>query len=235
MVDYYFIMLAHKRHAEIDWSADHVERARIDGMFSYEKQRWQAGDKYVAGIDEAGRGPLAGPVVAAAVMYEGNPEIPYIDDSKQLSPEFRELLFDKITNSAVSYGIAVVQVEEIDRINIYQAAFLAMRRALRKLYPAPHHVLVDGHVFPECEFKATTIIRGDRRSYSIASASILAKVHRDRLMSEYHQSFPEYGFANHKGYATVEHLNAIETYGYCPIHRRSFHPKRFQLNLDLGC
>ncbi|MCH7681147.1 ribonuclease HII [candidate division KSB1 bacterium] len=202
-------------------------------MLQYESKLWNKGKKYVAGLDEAGRGPLAGPVVAAAVVFYKNPQISMINDSKKLTEEVREYLFDLILNEALC-GIGAAEVGEIDRINIYWASFLAMDRALENLNAQPEHLLVDGRAFPRNDIPFTTIIKGDSLSYSVAAASILAKVTRDRMMREYDQEFPQYGFANHKGYATREHLDAIEEFGYCPIHRRSFHPKRFQLGLDFS-
>lgn len=209
------------------------ERKRIRKMLQYESELWNKGKKYVAGLDEAGRGPLAGPVVAAAVVFYKNPQISMINDSKKLTEEVREYLFDLILNEALC-GIGAAEVGEIDRINIYQASFLAMDRALENLNAQPEHLLVDGRAFPRNDIPFTTIIKGDSLSYSVAAASILAKVTRDRMMREYDQEFPQYGFANHKGYATREHLDAIEEFGYCPIHRRSFHPKRFQLELGFS-
>ena len=209
------------------------ERKRIRKMLRYERNLWNEGKKYVAGLDEAGRGPLAGPVVAAAVVFYENPQISMINDSKKLTEEVREYLFDLISNETLC-GIGAAEVGEIDRINIYQASFLAMDRALENLNTQPEHLLVDGRAFPRNDIPFTTIVKGDSISYSVAAASILAKVTRDRMMREYDQEFPQYGFANHKGYATREHLDAIEEFGYCPIHRRSFHPKRFQLELDFS-
>jgi len=210
---------------------DADERKRIRKMLQYERNLWNKGKKYVAGLDEAGRGPLAGPVVAAAVVFYKKPQISMINDSKKLTAEVREYLFDLILNEALC-GIGAAEVGEIDRINIYQASFLAMDRALENLNTQPEHLLVDGRAFPRNDIPFTTIIKGDSLSYSVAAASILAKVTRDRIMREYDCEFPQYGFAGHKGYATRDHLDAIEEFGYCPIHRRSFHPKRFQLELD---
>jgi len=212
---------------------DTDERKRIRKMLQYERNLWIQGKKYVAGLDEAGRGPLAGPVVAAAVVFYENPQISMIDDSKKLTEEVREYLFDLILNEALC-GIGAAEVGEIDRINIYQASFLAMNRALENLNTQPEHLLVDGRAFPRNDIPFTTIVKGDSLSYSVAAASILAKVTRDRIMREYDNEYPQYGFASHKGYATRDHLDAIEEFGYCPIHRRSFHPKRFQLGLDFN-
>ena len=212
---------------------DADEKKRIRKMLEFESTLWNEGNRYVAGLDEVGRGPLAGPVVAAAVVFEKKPNIPMVNDSKKLTEKVREQLYDLILSEALC-GIGLADVGEIDRINIYQASFVAMDRALEKLSKKPEHLLVDGNAFPRDGVDFTTITKGDSRSYSIAAASILAKVTRDRMMREYDKEFPQYGFASHKGYATREHLDAIEAYGYCPIHRRSFHPKRFQLELDFG-
>ena len=212
---------------------DTDERKRIRKMLQYERNLWNKDKKYIAGLDEAGRGPLAGPVVAAAVVFYKNPQIPMINDSKKLTEEVREYLFDLILNEALC-GIGAAEVGEIDRINIYQASFLAMNRALENLNTQPEHLLVDGRAFPRNDIPFTTIVKGDSLSYSVAAASILAKVTRDRIMREYDSEFPQYGFASHKGYATRDHLDAIEEFGYCPIHRRSFHPKRFQLELGFS-
>jgi len=205
---------------------EHEERERIETLFEFERQHWYNG-KSVAGLDEAGRGPLAGPVVAAAVMFDPEPAIPFVDDSKKLSPEVRESLYEMIVEQSLFYGIGIASVAEIDRINIYQASMLAMRRALDGLESRPDHLLVDGRLFPYDDIPATPLVKGDSRSFSIAAASILAKVTRDRLMCDYDVEYPQYCFSSHKGYATPAHLDAIEQYGFCAIHRRSFHPKRF--------
>ena len=200
---------------------------RIRKMLLYEREFWNKGFKYIAGLDEAGRGPLAGPVVAAAVIFSKQIFIPMIDDSKKLAAETREFLFGIILKEVLDYGIGISGVEEIDRINIYQASLLAMERALNNLSVRPQHLLVDGRAFTDVPIPYTTIVKGDSLCYSIAAASILAKVTRDRIMCEYDEKFPQYGFSHHKGYATQAHLDAIEEYGLCSIHRRSFHPKRF--------
>ncbi|MFQ5864770.1 MAG: ribonuclease HII [bacterium] len=210
-----------KNHQETD------ERERIRNMLAYEQELWNKGFKYIAGLDESGRGPLAGPVVAAAVIFPKDIFVPRIDDSKKLSSVVRESLYDIIVEQALDYGLGLAEVAEIDRINIYQATFLAMERALDKLSIRPEHLLVDGRAFPNDNIPYTTIVKGDSKCYSIAAASILAKVIRDRLMREYDAKYPEYGFARHKGYPTPGHLDALEKFGACPIHRQSFHPKRF--------
>jgi ribonuclease HII len=209
------------------------EYIRIQNMLRFERDLWGRGVTFVAGLDEAGRGPLAGPVVAAAVVFPPEVFIPQIDDSKKLSENRREELFDVIIRQALDFGIGQAEVDEIDEINILQASFLAMKRALSKLKTRPQFLLVDGRAFPNDDVPFTPIIKGDCLSFSIAAASILAKVTRDRLMCEYDRQFPEYGFASHKGYATLAHLDAIEKFGFCPIHRQSFHPRRFSPQLSL--
>ncbi len=212
---------------------DQEEYARIEGMLAYEKEKWQQGLRYVAGLDEAGRGPLAGPVVAAAVMFTETPYIPCVNDSKKLTADQRESLHEQIIADSLDYGIGIAHVDEIDRVNILQASYLAMNRAVEGMKIKPDVLLVDGRAYPNegipCEF----IIKGDSLSFSIAAASILAKVTRDRIMQQYDEKYPDYGFSRHKGYATQLHLDAIEEYGFCDIHRQSFHPKRFLPQLEL--
>lgn len=191
----------------------------------FERTLWGQGLTHVAGVDEAGRGPLAGPVVAAAVVFPREFFLPGVDDSKKLSHERREQLYPQILASCLTYGVSIVPVEEIDRINIYQAAMLAMRQALAQLSPAPQHVLVDGRQNRMLDLPQTAIVKGDSLSFTIGAASIIAKVERDRLMLDYHRVFPQYGFDQHKGYATRSHLAALQQFGPCAIHRRSFHPK----------
>ncbi len=188
----------------------------------YEKRLWNQRFTHLAGVDEAGRGPLAGPVVAAAVIFPPGIEIAGVDDSKQLSHERRVELYQQIVAQCVSYGVSIIGVEDIDRLNIYQASMHAMRRALADLLPEPEHVLVDGRAIPELKLPQTAIIKGDAQSFTIGAASIIAKVVRDCLMEDYHQQFPHYGFAQHKGYATAAHYEALRRYGPCGIHRRSF-------------
>jgi len=178
----------------------------------------------VAGVDEAGRGPLAGPVVAAAVILDDLHPIVGLADSKKLSPARRERLFDEIRAKALCFCIAEASVEEIDRINILQATLLAMRRAVLGLRLKPVMVLVDGNQLPRLDVPAEAIVKGDARVQSISAASILAKVHRDRWCQQLHERYPQYGFAGHKGYGTAEHLAALREHGICPEHRRSFAP-----------
>jgi ribonuclease HII len=188
-----------------------------------EHELWAAGIERIAGLDEAGRGPLAGPVVAAAVILPRGVELPGVDDSKKLSPHRRERLFDAICSQALAFGIGMADHETIDRINILQASILAMHRAVEALRVPAEFLLVDGNAFSHERLPFRTVIGGDGRSLSIAAASILAKVTRDRLMTEYDAEYPGYGFAQHKGYGTPQHLEAIRQRGTCPIHRRSFH------------
>ena len=207
-------------------AADCIDR------FEFERTLWQSGTLLVAGVDEAGRGPLAGPVVAAAVIFPpewqriGLPvELLGLNDSKQLTVDQREVFYAVLTTRAeVQFAIARVDASQIDEINILQATHRAMNAALAQLQPSPEHVLVDGWRVPSLRFPQTPIIKGDARSYSIAAASVLAKVTRDRLMAEYDRQWPAYGFAGHKGYGTAQHLAALSEHGPCPIHRRSFAP-----------
>ncbi len=201
---------------------------------SRESELWAQGLTCVAGVDEAGCGPLAGPVVAAAVVFPCSwlltglcTKLRGLNDSKQLTPEEREKFYTRIVAHAeIRYAVATVDVETIDRINIRQAAWRAMQLALDQLSPSPQHVLVDGLRIKWLPYAHTAIVDGDAKSYSIAAASVLAKVTRDRQMVEYDRQFPGYGFAEHKGYSTPEHYAAIERLGPCPIHRRTFAPFR---------
>lgn len=209
-------------------------------LFEFERRLCSNGKQIIAGVDEAGRGPLAGPVVAAAVIlpcewYEqGLPKnLEGLNDSKQLSEIKREQYFDQLCQDKnVLYGIGIVEPEEIDKINILKATLKAMTIAVSKLPLAPAHLLVDGNTPIPIKIPQTTVIKGDSRSFSIAAASIIAKVTRDRIMLEYDRKYPNYGFSSHKGYGTVEHLEAIRRFGPCPIHRKSFAPlNQNQLNL----
>ncbi len=185
-----------------------------------------SGPGLLAGVDEAGRGPLAGPGVAAAVVLDDRAPISGLNDSKKLSARTRERLFDEILAKALCCRIATASVEEIDSLNILQATLLAMRRAVEGLRLRPHVVLIDGNRCPELHVPVRAIVKGDARVQCIAAASILAKVHRDRLCAELHERHPEYGFAGHKGYPTPAHLAALREHGPCPEHRRSFAPVR---------
>ena len=178
----------------------------------------------IAGVDEAGRGPLAGPVVAAAVILDDLNPIKGLADSKTLTPRRREKLFDEIRAKALCCSIAQASVEEIDELNILQATMLAMRRAVEGLRLKPAKVLVDGNRLPVLDVLAEAIVKGDSLVPAISAASILAKVTRDRWCVEYHQQFPQYGFATHKGYGTAEHMAALREHGACPQHRKTFSP-----------
>ena len=178
----------------------------------------------IAGVDEAGRGPLAGPVVAAAVILDDLHPIAGLADSKKLNPAKRERLYDEIRAKALCCSVAEASVEEIDRLNILQATLLAMRRAVEGLRLKPAKVLVDGNRLPPLPMLAEAIVKGDSKVAAISAASILAKVTRDRWCAQYHAEFPAYGFDGHKGYGTAEHLSALRLYGPCPQHRRSFAP-----------
>ena len=184
----------------------------------------------LAGVDEAGRGPLAGPVVAAAVILDELHPIQGLGDSKVLSARTRERLFDEIRAKALCCSIALASAEEIDQLNILQATLLAMRRAVEGLRLPPARVLVDGNRLPVLKVPAEAIVKGDAKVPAISAASILAKVHRDRLCDDLHAQFPGYGFAVHKGYPTPEHLAALRAHGACPAHRRSFAPVRAVLD-----
>lgn len=182
----------------------------------------------IAGVDEAGRGPLAGPVVAAAVILNSSDKIDGLMDSKQLTEKKRELLFAEIMQSAIAYGVGYASVAEIDEINILQASLLAMRRAVLQLTIEPTEVWVDGNQNPRLSYPTQLIVRGDQLIPAISAASIIAKVTRDRLMQQLDQEFPGYGFAQHKGYGTRQHLAALKEKGITPQHRRSFAPVRSQ-------
>lgn len=197
------------------------EDARLESMLSFEKQY---GEDYhaICGIDEAGRGPLAGPVVAAAVILPVGLKIPKLNDSKQLSEKTREALYDIIMDKALSVGIGIIDHELIDEINILQADYEAMRQAVSQLDPVPDLLLNDAVTIPGLPQKQLNIIKGDAKSLSIAAASVIAKVTRDRLMKQYDELYPEYGFAKNKGYGSQAHIEAIKAIGPSPIHRKTF-------------
>jgi ribonuclease HII len=193
---------------------------------SVEQNLWLQGLRVVAGVDEVGMGPLAGPVVASAVVFPAHAPVEQLPqgvrDSKTLTAKARERLEQEIRRRAIGIGIGLVEVDEIDRINIYQAGLKAMRLALAQLPVEPEHVLIDGRSLSDSPYQQTTFIKGDRDVYSIAAASIIAKVYRDRLMGQLHELYPQYGFAKHMGYGTAAHRKAICQFGPCPAHRRSF-------------
>lgn len=196
------------------------ELARVNGMHEFE-QKLARGAVY-CGIDEAGRGPLAGPVVAAAVIMPSDCSIPYINDSKQLSEKKREELYEVIMKEAVSVGVGISSEDVIDEINILQATYQAMRKAVVSLDPLPEVLINDAVQIPGLPMRQVPVIKGDAKCYSIAAASIIAKVTRDRMMKEYDRQYPDYGFAGNKGYGSEMHIQALKTIGPCPIHRRSF-------------
>ena len=203
------------------------ELSRLKAMTFCETRLKREGFNLIAGVDEAGRGPLAGPVVAAACILPKGALFENLNDSKKLSAQQREKLYVQITSHPdLIYGVGIIDVETIDRINILQATFLAMQRAVESLKIAPDYILIDGNQLPHFKIPTESLVAGDALSVSIAAASILAKVTRDRIMLEFDGKYPKYGFKRHKGYATTQHVEAIKAHGPCPIHRRSFDPVR---------
>lgn len=196
------------------------ELYRLDKMKQFEIK--YSAFSMIAGVDEAGRGPLAGPVVAGAVILPKDCTILYLNDSKKLSAEKRDLLYDEIKSKAIAYGIGMASPERIDEINILQATFEAMHDAIDNMKEKPDMVLVDAVNIPHLQCKQVGIVKGDEKSVSIAAASIMAKVTRDRLMEDMGKLYPEYGFSEHKGYGTKAHIEALKKYGACPIHRNTF-------------
>ena len=209
------IAQCHKKEAALE-----AEKQRIENMKVYEYKYEHLG--YLCGIDEVGRGPLAGPVVACAVILPQDSRILYLNDSKKLSASRREELYDVIMKEAVSVGIGMRSPERIDEINILQATYEAMREAVSKLEVVPQLLLNDAVTIPQITIPQVPIIKGDAKSVSIAAASIVAKVTRDRMMEEYDKVFPEYGFASNKGYGSADHIAALKKYGKTPIHRKTF-------------
>lgn len=210
-------LVAKCRHEEESIEA---ELKRLDAMKVFERK--YSGYKLIAGIDEAGRGPLAGPVAAGAVILPKDCEILYLNDSKKLSVARREQLYDEIREKAVAYGVGIVSPERIDEINILQATYEAMTAAIKDMGCEPDMVLIDAVTIPRIPYKQVGIIKGDAKSVSIAAASIIAKVTRDRIMAGIDQMYPEYGFASHKGYGSKAHIEAIQKYGPSPVHRKTF-------------
>ena len=204
--------------------AERIEKQKEDlqTMLEFERKLWDAGKYYVAGVDEVGRGPLAGPVVTAAVILPHDFSLLGVNDSKKLSPKQRDYLFDQIKEAAVAWSLGRREPERIDEINILEATKEAMIDAINGLDIKPDHVLIDAVTLKNLQYPQTAIIKGDAKSASIAAASILAKVTRDRMMVEYDKIYPEYGFAKHKGYGTAAHIEALGKYGPTPIHRMSF-------------
>jgi len=200
------------------------ERRRLAGLFALRARLLRAGARIVAGVDEVGVGPLAGPLVACAVILPERVELPGLDDSKRLSPQARERLAVKIREQALALGLGFLTPQEVDAFNVHRASLEAMRRAVLQLAMMPDHVLVDARTIPGITPPQTALVHGDAVDGSIAAASIVAKVHRDAFMVQLHERFPGYGFAGHKGYPTREHLAALRRLGPSPMHRRSFAP-----------
>jgi ribonuclease HII len=188
----------------------------------FEEEAFGTGARRIAGIDEAGRGPLAGPVVAAAVVMPRQLTIFGLNDSKLVSPKKRERIFNEIQVKAMATGVGIITPETIEEINIYEATRLAMARAVAQITPPPDYLLIDGPISLDLEISQRSIVKGDRLCTSVAAASIIAKVTRDRIMIELHEKYPMYGFAAHKGYGTQAHREALKRYGPCPVHRMSF-------------
>jgi ribonuclease HII len=202
------------------------QAARMGVLLRVEREFWREGLTRIAGVDEVGVGPLAGPVVAAAVIVPPDMNLRGVDDSKLLTATLREELARQIQECALGVGIGIVEVSDIDRLNIYHAALEAMRRAVEALPVSPEHIVVDARRIPNVTIPQTPLINGDARCYSVAAASIVAKVARDRLMRALHELYPQYGFRENMGYGTPRHLAAIDQYGPSPVHRRSFAPVR---------
>lgn len=198
------------------------EEERLETINIFENEGYNKGYLYIGGIDEAGRGPLAGPVVASVVVFKKDTKIEGVNDSKKLSEAKRDELFEVIKREALDYGIGIVNNEEIDEFNILNATYMAMKKAINCLKQAPDYLLVDAATIPGIDIAQNPIVKGDSKSISIAAASILAKVTRDSIMYQYDRIYPEYGFKSHKGYGTKEHYEAIEKHGITPIHRKSF-------------
>jgi len=209
-----------------------AEGQRLRRMLRYEQALWGDGIDAIAGVDEVGMSPLAGPVVAAAVILPVGYRIRQVDDSKKLDKPTRERLAAVLRADCVAYAIGRAEPEEIDRINIYHAGLLAMRRAVEGLARSPGHLLIDARALKDVPIPQTRIIHGDAESFSIAAASIIAKVHRDNLMADLDREYPGYGFAKHKGYPVKQHYKALDDLGATPVHRRSFGPVRRALGLD---
>lgn len=208
------------RKAETEIAKREAELQRLQLMRAYENEYDMC--EYICGVDEAGRGPLAGPVVAGAAILPKDAQILYLNDSKKLSASKRDELYDEIKEKAIAVGVGIVSPERIDEINILQATYEAMRIAIKELGVTPDILLNDAVTIPGVETNQVPIIKGDAKSVSIAAASIMAKVTRDKIMEEYDKMYPEYGFAGHKGYGSAAHIEAIKTYGPSPIHRKTF-------------
>ncbi|HEM4927609.1 TPA: ribonuclease HII [Streptococcus suis] len=210
-----------KRQKELEKEA--AEDARLEAMLSYEKALYENGVEFIAGIDEVGRGPLAGPVVAAAVILPKGCKIRYLNDSKKIPKSKHEAIYQEVMERAVAVGVGIKDAADIDQVNIYEATKLAMLEALEKLSKKPDHLLIDAMKL-DTKIPQTSIIKGDANSLSIAAASIVAKVTRDKMMADYDKEFAGYGFAKNAGYGTAEHLEGLNKLGITPIHRKTFEP-----------
>ncbi len=204
--------------------AKRAEGERLRRLLKYERELWDCGHELIAGVDEAGIGPMAGPVVAGAVVLPRGYKLRELDDSKKLDEQIRRRLAAQIKEDAIAWAVGIAEIEEIDRLNIYHAGLLAMRRAVERLQTKPDFVLVDARTIPGCSAPQRGIIRGDALSASIAAASIIAKTTRDAVMIDLDREYPGYGFAAHKGYPTQQHFHALRKLGASPVHRRSFRP-----------
>lgn len=200
-----------------------TKKAKAEDKLFFEKELWGKGYKLVAGVDEVGRGPLAGPVVAACVIFPEDIDIPGIDDSKKLTSKKREELYKKIKESALDFGVGIVKEKEIDKLNILRASLKAMHKAVSGLKNTPHFILIDGNQkIPDLKLPQLPVVKGDSLSLSCAAASIIAKVERDNLMRKFHRKYPQFSFDRNKGYSSKVHLEALQKCGPCKIHRRSF-------------
>jgi ribonuclease HII len=220
------------RDSHPDWNDDLFSGELVCDPWSFERSAREAGYTCIAGLDEAGRGPLAGPVVAAAVVLPVGLLIPGLTDSKQVSERERDRLFDVVREQAICYGIGIADERTIEDVNIYQATIVAMEQSLDALHPQPDYLLLDAITLPRVPIPQKPLIKGDYRSHSIAAASILAKVTRDRVMLELHERYPQYNFKKHKGYGTREHLEALRKHGPCDAHRKTFNPVARMLGRD---
>ena len=218
-----------KRKRELQKQVD--EDLRLEKMLTYEKELYAQGIQLIAGVDEVGRGPLAGPVVAAAVILPKNCKIPGLNDSKKIPKSKHQAIYQAVLDQAISVGIGVKDNHVIDQVNIYEATKLAMLEAIHELEPQPQHLLIDAMKL-DLPISQTSIIKGDANSLSIAAASIVAKVTRDQMMAAYDQEYPGYDFGQNAGYGTSKHLEGLEKYGVTPIHRRSFEPIKSMTNFD---
>jgi ribonuclease HII len=199
------------------------KKTKSEDKLFYEKELWSKGYKLVAGVDEVGRGPLAGPVVAACVVLPADMNLPEVDDSKKLSPKKREELYKEIKNKALDFGIGVVREKEIDKLNIFRASLKAMHKAVSSLKNRPDFILIDGNQkIPELRLPQLPVVKGDSLSLSCAAASIIAKVERDNWMRKIHRKYPQFSFDQNKGYSSKKHLEALKNFGPCKVHRRSF-------------